>query len=121
MGLHAPRGKFERLDVVLASAIRMGTEQMIGCTCRNISARGCRLQIEDARLLPFGDMEAVVQFSIQMEPAGPPIEGSGKVVWLKKERGDMGKVRLILGVEFTAVSLPDRERVKGYIKSKVQP
>lgn len=124
MGLHAPRGKFERLDVILPAQIRRGGEEtprIVAATCRNLSARGCRLQVENAELLPGMDVESAVGFLLQLGPMGPPVEGAGKVAWLKRERSGSGKIRLSLGIEFTAVSLPDRERIKAHIKSKVEP
>ena len=124
MGLHTPRGKFERLDVILAAQTWAGGTQVrrvIAGTCRNISASGCRLQIENADLLPPLDVNSPVEFSIQLEPTGLPIQGGAQVAWIRRERGDVAKIRVVLGVEFTSVPLPDRERIKAYIKSRIQP
>ena len=120
MAAWSPRGRFERLDVVLAARIWRTDERAdspVAATCRNLSARGCRFWVEDARLIPGLDLESPVQFSIQLEPARPEITGGGRVVWLKKERGEAGKIRVILGLEYISVSFADRERIKGYIAS----
>lgn len=124
MGLHTPRGKFERLDVILAAQIWSGAgeeRRTAAGTCRNLSAGGCRLQIENAELLPAIDVNSKVEFSTQLEPTGPPIQGTAHVAWVRRERGEGGKIRVVLGLEFTSVSLPERERIKAYIKSRVQP
>lgn len=124
MGLRTPRGKFERLDVILAAQTWVGSgeaRRVIAGTCRNVSARGCRLQVEDADLLPALDVDSPVEFSFQLDSAGPPIRGAAKAAWVRRERGDGGKIRVVLGLEFTSVSLPDRERIKAYIGSRVQP
>jgi len=124
MGLHTPRGKFERLDVILAAQLRVGGvegRRTIACTCRNLSASGCRLQIEHAELLPGMDVESPVEFSIQLKPTGLPIQGTAKVAWVRRERGDSGRIRSVLGLEFTLLPLPEREQIKAYIKSRIQP
>lgn len=124
MGLHTPRGKFERLDVVLAAQTWSGTggvRRTVASTCRNLSAGGCRLQIENAELLPGIDVNSSIEFSIQLEPTGSPIQGVSKVAWVQRERGDGGKIRVVLGLEFTSLPFPERERIKAYIKNKVQP
>lgn len=124
MGLHTPRGKFERLDVILAAQTWSGSSEgrrVVAGTCRNISAGGCRLQIENAELLPALDVNSSLEFSVQLEAAGPPIQGTAKVAWIRRERGDGGKIRVVMGVEFMTLPLPERERIKAYIKARVQP
>lgn len=123
MGLKVPRGKYERLDVLLSAQIWRTLDRVdptIGASCRNISARGCRLQIEDARLVPGFDLDSSLEFSIQLSAEQKEVGGSGKIAWLKKERGMAGKTRLVLGVEFTAVSTRDRERIKAFILKSVR-
>lgn len=122
MGLHAPRGRFERRDVVLAAKTWSGEgerRRAVGCTCRNLSAGGCRLQIEDAQLLPGIDVESPLEFSIHLESVRPPIQGAARVAWVRRERGDGVKVRVVLGLEFTSLPQPERERIKAYIKLRV--
>lgn len=124
MGLRAPRGKFERLDVILAAqAWRGGGEgrRIVAGTCRNLSARGCRLQIESAELLPALDVNSSLEFSVHLEPTSPPIQGTAKVAWIRRERGDGGKIRVVMGMEFVTLPLPERERIKAYIRARVQP
>lgn len=124
MGLHTPRGKFERLDVILAAQTWSESNEgrrVIAGTCRNISASGFRLQIENAELLPALDVNSSFEFSVQMEAASSPIQGTAKVAWIRRERGDGGKIRVVLGLEFVTLPLPERERIKAYIKSRVQP
>ncbi len=143
MGLKIPRGRFERRDVLLSTKIWRTTEKMdspIVATCRNISARGCRLAIEDAKMAPNFDVDLPIYFLIDLSPWKPHrphktiglsrsepqessclIEGGGHVVWLKREHGEPGKIRLGLGIEFTSVSFPDREKIKAYIASLPEP
>jgi len=87
----------------------------IAATCRNLSGRGCRLTVEDAKLGPGFSVDSPIWFSIQLTPRPPEIRGGGQVAWLQKERGEPGKIRLILGIEFTQVSFTDRERIKAFI------
>lgn len=123
MGLKNPRPKFERMDAVLsAKAWPAGVPvaRVAAATCRNLSARGCRLQVEDADLLRGLDVESPVHFSFRLEPGSPEIQGSGKVAWLTRQRGEGAKIQLILGIEFTGLSFSDRERIKSYIASQLQ-
>ena len=122
MGLKSPRGKFERLDALLAARVWRTPEHAdptVAATCRNLSARGCRLRVEDEKLVPGFDLESPIYFAIQLQPNQPEVAGGGEVVWMGRERGEEGKVRAIFGVEFTAVSFADRERIKGFISSRV--
>jgi c-di-GMP-binding flagellar brake protein YcgR len=124
MGLHTPRGKFERLDVILAAQAVVGggeVRRVVAGTCRNISAGGCRLQVEDASRLPPLDVNSSLEFSVQLDPAGSPIQGIAKVAWIRRERGDSGKIRVVVGMEFVTLPLSERERIKAYIKARVQP
>lgn len=122
MGLKSPRGKFERLDALLSARIwrtPARTDPTVAATCRNLSARGCRLRVEDEKLVPGFDLESPIYFAIQLEPAKPQISGVGQVVWMGRERGEAGKVRAVFGVEFISVSFADRERIKAFIASQV--
>ena len=142
MSLKTPRGKFERRDVLLSTVIWRTIEKAdtpVASTCRNISARGCRLVIEDARLAPNFDVDLPIHFRIDLSPwkphrpharpgasvnkseDSPLIEGSGEVVWVKREHGEPGAIRLNLGVQFTAVSFQDREKIKAFIASLPEP
>ncbi len=123
MGLKVPRGKYERLDVLLPAKVWRTLERLdptIAASCRNLSARGCRLQIEDVRLVPGFDLDSHIEFAIQLTPDEKEIQGGGKIAWAKRERGMTGKIRLVLGVEFTAVSTRDRERIKAFILKSVR-
>lgn len=118
MGLKAPRGKFERLDILLPARIwrtRGRQDPVVAATCRNLSARGCRLRVEDVKRVPGFDVESPIYFSIRLHPLQPELVGCGQVVWFKRERGEEGKIRSIFGIEFTDVSFSDRERIKGFI------
>ena len=77
--------------------------------------------IEDSRLAPGFDLDSPIEFSIQLTPEEKEIQGSGRIAWIKKERGMAGKTRLVLGIEFTAVSTRDRERIKAFILKSVRP
>ncbi len=91
------------------------SDSTVAAVCRNLSARGCRLSVEDARLLAGVDLESQIWFSIPLDPKTEEVGGAAKVAWIRKERGEEGKVRLILGVEFVGIPLPVRERIKAYI------
>lgn len=118
MSPFAPRGQYERRDVLLPAKIwrTMDREDpTVAATCRNISGRGCRLTVEDAKLVPGFDVESPIQFTITLDSKTPDVLGGGLVCWIKRERGIEGKTRLVLGVEFTAVPLDERERIKAFI------
>lgn len=122
MGLKHPRGKFERLDYLIPARIWRKPDRSdapVGCTCRNISARGCRLRIENASLVPDLEIDHVIQFRFQLGLQPLEILGSGKVAWIKKERGDPGKICLICGIEFTTLSFQDREHIKAFIAKQL--
>ncbi len=135
MGLKFPRGKYERRNVLLAAKV-WGTadpheEPCVG-TCRNISARGCRFMFEDEKRCPLFDIDSPIRFWIDLSPWRPhpaayvktgevpetvSVEGSGRVVWTKREHGEPGRIQLLIGVEFAVVSFADRERIKEFIVS----
>jgi len=121
MGLNAPRGKYERLDVLVPAKVWRTvdkTDAPIATTCRNLSGRGCRLRIEDANLAPEFDLDSKIAFSLSLDPRKPELGGSAKIAWTKRERGNAGKVRLVLGAEFIGVSMEHREQIKAFIQSK---
>ncbi len=121
MGLNAPRGKYERLNVLVPAKIWRTADKSdlaIAATCRNLSARGCRLCLEDAKLAPEFDLDSKSTFSLRLDPRKPELGGNAKIAWTKRERGNAGKVRLVLGAEFIGVSMEHREQIKVFIQSK---
>ena len=123
MGLHSPRGKFERLDILLAGKIWVGrgeSRRTVAATCRNLSGRGCKLQIEDAQILSELTVDSRLEFSIQLEPIGVPVEGTGKIAWVRQERGEEARTRLVVGLEYTSVPTIDRERIKAFIYNRLE-
>lgn len=118
MGLKTPRGKFERLATLLSAKVwktPARQDPAVAATCRNLSARGCRLWVEDAGWVPGFDVESPITFSIRLHPLKPELVGCGRVAWFSRERGEEGKIRAVFGVEFTEVSFSDRERIKAHI------
>ena len=87
----SPRGQYERRDVLLPAKIwrTMDREDpTVAATCRNISSRGCRLTVEDAKLVPGFDVESPIQFAITLDPQTPDVLGGGLVAWIIASRCD---------------------------------
>ncbi len=122
MGLKKPRSPYERQDVLLPAKVWRTADRAdpaVAATCRNLGARGCRFAVEDARRLPALNVETPIAFSIEIAPSMPTVEGGGRVAWMKRERGEGGKVRLVVGVEFTSVAGSHQERIKAYLAALV--
>ena len=124
MGLKGtPRGKYERLDVLLAARIWKKADRSdspIPATCRNLSAKGCRLTVEESRPLTGFNLESPIYFSFELPPSAMEIAGGGVVAWFKRERGGKGETRLVLGVQFTSITFTNQERIRAFIVSRIQ-
>lgn len=122
MGIRKPRSPYERQDVLLPAKIWRTADRAdpaVAATCRNLGARGCRFAVEDTRRLPGLNVETPITFSIEIAPSMQPVDGGGRVAWMKRERGEGGKVRLILGIEFSSVAIAHQERIKAYLAALV--
>lgn len=123
MGLKSPRGKYERLDVLLAARIWKKADHSdspIPATCRNLSAKGCRLAVEEIRPVTGFNLGSPIYFSFELPPSALEVAGGGVVAWFQRERGEKGRTRLVLGVQFRSVTFTDQERIKAFISSRVR-
>ena len=124
MGLKGtPRGRYERLDVLLAARIWKKpdhSDPTLAATCRNISARGCRFTLEESRPITGFNLDSPIYFSFELPPAAVEISGGGTVVWFKREHGEKGKTRMVLGVQFKSIGFSSQERIKAFISNTIQ-